>query len=309
VQYVSKSTAVPASQYVDTSTLKFSFGGHPYPLCSVRVSADYFKTLDISLVQGRLFSDQHPEDNNNTAIINEAGSRMLGITNPVGSLIRFPYCDSIPYQIVGVVKDFNVQGFENAVHPTVYSISNAHCGYQSGGAILVKLNTHQIQGTMSEINAAWKKIEPEFPIRYSFIDQDFEHLLKNYLLLQNIILIFTVISIGISMLGLLALTAYMAERRTREIGIRKVLGASVFNLADLLTRDFVWLLVVAIGIASPLAWYILNKWLENFAYRITISWWVFAGAAVASIGLALVLVGFHALRTARSNPVQALRNE
>jgi putative ABC transport system permease protein len=169
----------PGSSIIDSSTWSFRVGGKSYPSRSVRVSADYFKTLDISLLQGSLFSDRHPEDLGNTAIINEAAMRKLAISGPLGSRIRFPFCDRIPYQIVGVAKDFHLQGLESGIQPTVYRISNAHSGYQSGGAFLVRIGSGDIRKTLDRIKSSWKKIEPDFPIRYSFLGQDFERLSRS----------------------------------------------------------------------------------------------------------------------------------
>ena len=152
-------------------------------------------------------------------------------------------------------------------------------------------------------------VEPDFPIRYSFLDQNFQRLLNTYTRLQTIIFIFAIISILIATMGLLALTAYIAEKRTKEIGIRKVLGASLANLTNLLTKDFIQLVLLAILIASPIAWYVLNKWLGNFAYRISISWWMMAGACLIALLVAWITVSFQAIKAAITNPVKSLRTE
>lgn len=309
VAYVAKTTAVPGSKYIDTTTSEFRFAGTAVRLNSTKVSIDYFKTMDIKLLQGRLFADDHPEDLDNTAIINETALKKLGVANPIGQLLYFPYCDSIPYTVVGVVKDFNVQGLQTAVQPVVYSTSNAHCGYLSAGAILVKINTGHVQKTLAGIEAAWKTIEPDFPIRYSFLDQDFQQLFSEHIRLSKIILFFTIVSIVIAMIGLFALTSFLAQQRVKEIGIRKVLGASVQNITALLSKDFIRLAVIAILIAAPLSWWALHKWLEDFAYRISLSGWMFVLAGAATIALTVLTVSIQAIRSAIANPVKNLRTE
>lgn len=309
VTYVSKSTAVPGSSEVDTTTWEFNYAGNSVRLNSTKISVDYFKTMDIKLLQGRLFAADHPEDLDNTAILNETAFRKLGGSNAIGQQIRFPFCDSIPYTIVGVVKDFNVQGLQAAVQPVIYTTSNAHCGYQSGGAILVKLTTNHVQQTLSGIANSWKTIEPDFPIRYSFLDDDFQRLFREHTRLSKIILFFTIVSIVIAVIGLFALTSFLAQQRVKEIGIRKVLGASVQNITTLLSKDFIRLVVIAIFIAMPVSWWALHSWLEAFAYRISLRGWMFVLAGFITIALTVLTVSIQAVRSAKANPVKNLRTE
>ncbi len=308
VQLVSKTTAVPGGD-IDTSFSTFNYAGSSRALSSVRVSTDFFATLGIAVLAGRMFSDAHPEDQDNTAIINESAAKSLGVVDPVGTQIRYASCDSVPYQIVGVVKDFQVQGFDSYVRPTLYSISNAHCTYQSGGALLVKVNTANLDKTLADISALWETIEPGFPLRYSFLDDNFQQVFSSYTRVQYIIHVFTFISVFISVMGLLALTVYMTEQRTREIGIRKVLGASVGGIVALLSKDFLKLVIFSVLIATPVAWYLLERWLRDFAYRAGISWYLFAIAAAGALLIAFATVGLQSLRAARANPVNSLKAE
>lgn len=307
VEAVSKTTAVPGSQTVDTSSTEFRYGGDRKALTSVRVSSDFFLTLGIPVLTGRAFSDAHPEDQDNTAIINESAAKLLGVTAPVGSRISYADCDSIPYEIVGVVKDFQVQGFDSYIRPTLYSISNAHCTYQSGGALLVKVNTANLDKTLGAINKLWETVEPGFPLRYSFLDDNFQQLFSSYSRVRYIIYVFTVISIFISVMGLLALTVYITEQRTKEIGIRKVLGASVGGIVALLSKDFLILVLLSAIIATPVAWYLLERWLQDFAYHVQISWLLFAVAAAGALLIAFATVGLQAWKAAGANPVNSLR--
>jgi putative ABC transport system permease protein len=191
VEYVAKSTKIPGDNtFVDTSTAGFKYNGRPYRMSSVKVSTDYFRAMHVKLKQGRDFTSETRDQNTRTAVINIAAAETFGIANPVGKYINFPGCDSIPMEIVGVVSNFNVYGFESQVQPAVFTIGQKACMFQSGSAILVKLNSGQAQQTIAGITEAWKKIEPAFPIRYSFLDQNFEQLLSDYIRLQKIITFF-----------------------------------------------------------------------------------------------------------------------
>lgn len=309
VTYVAKTTKVPGDKELDTSTVNFKYAGKEYRMASVKISTDYFKTLQVDLVQGKLFTNDYSDQNTRTAIVNEAAVRKLNVPNPIGKTISFPYCDSVPVQIVGVVKDFNVQGFERAVQPTVYTIGNNACMFQSGGAILVKLNSSHMQQPVAAIEQAWKNIEPDFPLRYSFLDHNFQQLFLSYARLQKIITFFSVIAILISIMGLFALTAFFTKQRTKEIGVRKVLGATVTHLAALLGKEFIYLVLLSVLIITPIAWLTMHKWLETFAYRINISWWMFVTAGLTTLLIALITVSIQAIKAALANPVKSLRTE
>jgi len=309
VDFVVKSSAIPGSREVDTSTLAFRCAGTLARLNSVKVSIDYFKALNIQQVTGRLFELNRTEDADNTAIINESAARKMGSMDLIGQKIYFPNCDSIPYTIVGIIKDFHVQGFQNLVEPAIYSVSNAHCGYKSAGAILVRVKTDHVQQTLAGIESIWKKFEPAFPIRYSFLDQNFQNLFSEDIRLKKIIMFFTILSIMITTSGLFALTSFLTQQRMKEIGIRKVLGASVGGIASLLSKKFALLALLAICISTPIANWALQRWLEGFAYRIPLHWWVFVLAAVATISITLVTVCFQTIKAAISNPIKSLRTE
>ena len=309
VEYVSKTTLVPGDRSLDTSTWKFKYNGTAYRMNSVKVSTDYFKTLHVALVQGRLFNDSYADQHTRTAIINETAAKNLNLSDPVGKIITFDHCDTVPVQIAGVVKDFNVHGFETLVQPVVYTIGNKACVYQSGGGILVKLNSPYLQSSVAAITKSWGKIEPDFPIKYTFLNDNFEQLLITYQRLEKIIAFFTFVAVLIAAMGLFALTAFLAGERTKEIGIRKVLGANVRNITVLLGRDFIWLVFVAITIAIPLAWWSTNRWLQTFAYRISLSWWMFVLAGIVVAIIAVVTVSMQAVKAALANPVKSLRSE
>ncbi|MGZ3755445.1 MAG: ABC transporter permease [Mucilaginibacter sp.] len=310
VSYISKTTKVPGDRLsTDTATVGFKYEGKDYRMASVKVSTDYFKTLKIGLVAGRMFTNETNDQNTRTAIINESAARKLNLTDPVGKIIAFPSCDSVPVRVVGVVKDFAVQGFENAVQPEVYTIGNKACMFQSGGAILVKLNSAHLQSSVAAIDQAWKQIEPGFPIRYSFLDENFQQLLSGYQRLQKIIAFFAVVAITISVMGLFALTAFFTRQRTKEIGVRKILGASVAQLTALLSKEFVYLVLLSVVIITPVSWLFLQKWLQTFAYHITITWWLYVAAGCIAILIALITISFQSIKAALANPVKNLRSE
>jgi len=311
VSSVAKTTNVPGEQKerADTSTFNFKYEGKGLRMASVKVSTDYFKTLKIALVQGRLFNDSYTDQNTRSAVINETAFQKFHDNNLIGKTLAFDNCDSIPVKIVGVVKDFNVQGFESAVQPVVYTIGNKACMYQSGGAILVKLNSNHMEKTVAAIEQAWKKIDPDSPIRYSFLDDNFQQLFRSYSRLQSLITFFAVVAILISAMGLFALTAYFTKQRTKEIGVRKVLGATVTQLATLMSKEFVFLVVLSVLLISPFAWWVMNWWLQTFVYRIHISWWLFALAAFLVLSVALITISFQAVKAALANPVKSLRSE
>jgi putative ABC transport system permease protein len=311
VSFVAKTTSVPGDgkEMADTSTFSFRHDGKEYRMASAKVSTDFFRTLNTALKQGRLFDNRYMDQNTRSAIINETAFEKFQDQQLVGKTVTFASCDSVPVKIVGVVKDFNVQGFESAVQPVVYTIGNKACLYQSGGGILVKLNTSHMHTTLAAIEQAWKKIDPDSPIRYSFVDQNFEQLLRSYTRLESLITFFAFIAIVISAMGLFALSAYFTRQRTKEIGVRKVLGATVGQLAVLLSKEFVFLVLLSVALISPLAWLAMNKWLQTFVYRIQISWWMFAVAGCAVLAMAVVTISFQAIKTALANPVKSLRSE
>ncbi|MGN6291188.1 MAG: ABC transporter permease [Chitinophagaceae bacterium] len=308
VLQVAKTTTVPGDEYVDTSTYSFKYAGTDQRMVSVKVSTEYFTTMGIKLVEGRLFDERQADQNTRSAILNETAARKMG-TDIIGKTIYFDGCDTVPVQVVGVVRDFNVQGFESAVQPVAYTIGNNACMYQSGGALLIKINSNKTAGTVAAITEAWKKVEPDLPIRYTFLDDNFQRLFAAHIRLQQIISIFAITAIIISVMGLFAMTAYLTGQRRKEIGVRKVLGASVADIASLLSRDFVKLVLIAVVIAVPLGYWATRQWLQTFAYRISLGWQLFALSALLVLVIAVITVSLQTVKAARANPVNSLRNE
>ncbi|WP_184550332.1 ABC transporter permease [Mucilaginibacter sp. FT3.2] len=275
---------------------------------SWRVDEDYISTLDMKLAAGRNFSKDMPTDSAGV-VINEAAAKFLGFKEPVNSIIyrsmssQHVMTHMKPYRILGVVKDFNFNSLHENVTPVILTLDS------DNGALSIRVNTNNLSLTLKQINAAWKDLNPNVQINYSFMDQDFDASYRTEQRTGQIFIIFTTLAIVIACLGLFGLAAYAAEQRTKEIGIRKVLGASVAAITRMLSLDFVKLVGISILIASPIAWYLMNLWLRDFAYRISIQWWVMVVAGCAALVIAIITVSFQAIKAAVANPVDSLKNE
>ncbi len=309
VEYVSKSTTVPGDEFVDTTASEYKFEGKTYRLTTVKVSADYFKTLAVNMAQGRDFNDSYADNHTQSVILNEAAVNFLGMKEPIGKNISYPFCDTFAAKVVGVVKNFNVQNFAETIRPVAYSIGNNACGYMWGGGLLVKLNGGSTGNTIQAIEKMWAGIEPDLPIRYSFLDENFEKLYLSYSRIQKVIEFFSLVAVIIAAMGLFALTAFLIKEKTREIGIRKLLGADVSHITFLVSKGFLKLVCIAVIIALPIGWWASQKWLETFAYRTNINWIVFAVTIFAVLLVAILTIGVQTIRAAKSNPVKNLRTD
>lgn len=266
---------------------------------------DLVKTFDMKLLQGRDFSPKLTTDSTGVFIINESAAKKLGLEKPVGSRIEWrPGGTVLKGTVIGVVRDFNFSSLQSLVEPVIYF-------NQPGDAnvLTLRLGPGDLHKQMQRIEAQWKRVEPVYPFKYSFIGDD---LAKQYLRearLGQLFGIFAGLSIFIACMGLLGLSILIARQRMKEIGIRKVLGASIANITALLSGDFLKLVILALVIATPVAWYAMNKWLEDFAYRIHVTWWMFALAGLAAILIALITISFQSIKAALMNPVRSLRSE
>ncbi|MDO1447921.1 ABC transporter permease [Rhodocytophaga aerolata] len=277
------------------------------------VDHDYVKTLDIQLIAGRDFSKQMSTDKDAAYIINETAVRELGFGTPDNALGKTLWwevwgaenSDSLKQgQVIGVVKDFHYNSLYDKVETTVLQIFP-----DAYWKVAVKLKTAQMATALPHVQAVWNKFSPDYPIEYRFLDESFEQMYKAEDKLKSLLWIFTCITVFVACLGLFGLAAYAAERRKKEIGIRKVLGASVESLVLLLSKEFVKLVAVALLLATPLAWYAMDNWLQDFAYRIDLDWWIFALAGVLALLIALLTVSFQSIKAALMNPVKSLRSE
>ncbi|MBN8701152.1 MAG: ABC transporter permease [Chitinophagales bacterium] len=274
------------------------------------VDAGYLQTLNIKPVAGRLFSEAFPADTSFRMVLNETAIRDIGFPSAqdaVGKKVYFDYQgQQYGFDIVGVVKDFHFEDLHLPITPYGYQLNS---NLDNFNYMLVHTRGADMRALLSSIGEGWHRLNPNEPFEYNFLDEEFQ---KNYQAedrLAGIVGYFTMIAILICCLGLFGLAAFSAEQRVKEIGVRKVLGASVSGIVGLLSKDFLKLVFVAIVIASPLAWYIMNKWLQDFAYRVDISWWVFAVAGAGAVLIAFITIGFQAIRAATVNPVKSLRTE
>jgi len=270
------------------------------------VDENYIPTFGMQIVAGRNFSKDFKSDS--TAIIlNETAAIAFGWnnTNVVGKTIIRQNSDrgtNVPYHVIGVVKNFNFKSLHEAISPLFMSL-------EPQGGLIFKIKTTDVAGLLATMKKNWNAYNTNEPFTYSFLDDLYN---KTYAVEQKtgtVLNIFSLLTIFVACLGLFGLATYTAEQRTKEIGIRKVLGASVKQVTQMLSKEFVKLVLIASIIAFPVAWWAMNKWLQNFAYRINISWWVFAIAGLAALLIALLTVSFQAIKAAVANPVKSLRTE
>jgi putative ABC transport system permease protein len=271
------------------------------------VGNEYFETLGFTILNGRGFSKEFTADSN-SIVLNEAALKELGydVKTAVGKKLHYDFQGiHNTMQIVGVVKNFNFESLYNSIKPFGFNtlLGNKY------SYVIVNVSTNNYTSLLKEMDQSWKKINPDIPFVYSFLDRDFQNNYEKDKRASVIVSYFTSIAILIACLGLFGLSAFSAEQRIREIGIRKVLGASVGNITSLLSKDFIRLVLIAIIIASPIAWYGMNKWLLDFAYKIQLSWWMFASAGLFALFIALITVIFQAVKAGLASPVKNLRSE
>lgn len=264
------------------------------------VDVDYLQTMGMKLAQGRNFSKGLSSDSQSAVIINQTMANKLGLKEPVGKRITN---GGQVFNVIGVVGDFNFESMKDDIGPLCMRLGN------SPSIVSVKVNTADMKKVVASIGAVWKNFMPNQQIRYSFLDESFANMYADVQRMQSIFSSFAVLAIIIACLGLFGLSAFLAEQRSKEISIRKVLGASVSQVTSLLSKDFVKLVLIAIVIASPVAWWAMNKWLQDFVYRTAISWWIFVAAGLLVVFIALATISFQAIKAAIANPIKSLRSE
>ena len=265
------------------------------------VSPEYVSTMKMQLKSGRDFNENAIADTANI-IINETFANLIGRKDPVGEILMR---DNQKLQIIGVVKDFLFNDMYGKPDPLIL-----FCQPSATYLMMVRIKPgHDAQKALAKIETVIDKHNPGYPFEYKFMDAEFDKLFRSEMMVGKLSRLFAILTIVISCLGLFGLAAYTAERRTKEIGIRKVLGATLSNVVTLLSKDFLRLVAIAAIIAFPLAWWMMHQWLQDFAYRIHISWWVFGIAGILSVLIALCTVSFQAIKAAIANPVKSLRTE
>lgn len=274
------------------------------------VDEDYLKTVGLQVMAGRDFSRAYRLDKNNF-IINETAAKEFGFSLPqqaIGQTLTWPTwknSDSIKTgQVIGVVRDFHYKSMHDKIEPLLLQI------YPPAFAKLaVRIKTDGVPEALAQLKKVYAKFSPDYPLVYNFLDERFETMYATEDKLKTLVSIFTAITLFIASLGLLGLAAYAAERRRKELGIRKVLGATSKRLILLLSQEFLLLVGVALLVASPVAYYFMNRWLQDFAYRINLSWWIFVMAGGFTLLVALMTVVSQIMKVTTANPVRNLRTE
>ncbi|MEO0331060.1 MAG: FtsX-like permease family protein, partial [Bacteroidota bacterium] len=267
------------------------------------VDYDYLDLFEIELLAGRNFSPDYGTDSIDSYILNESAVKAVGWTpeSAIGKGFR-------EGQVVGVVKDYHFQPMDLSIEP-LWMMLRLKNNYGSFGNISMKVGMDDWENTLAYVRQTFISIAPSIPFEYRFLDESYNQLYQSEQHLGQAFTIFTVLALLIACIGLFGLVSYNVVQRTKEIGIRKVLGASVLAIVELLSKDFLKLVVIALVLASPIAWYAMQQWLNDFAYRIDIQWWVFMLVAVFAVGISVLTVSFRSIRAALANPVDSLRNE
>lgn len=268
---------------------------------------DFLKTLKIDLVQGRFFSRDFPADSC-AAILNESAAKLLGWENPLGKKINNWAENRGIFDVIGVIKDYHYESLHQEIRPMALFLIGGYFK-RTPQYISARLTTENVSETIDFVVHTWNSFAPNMPFEYFFLDEDYDNLYINEMQTRKLFTIFSLLAIFLACLGLFGLASFIADRKTKEIGIRKVFGATVPGIVTLLNRNFtIWVLIASI-LACPAAWFAMKKWLENFAYRTSISWWIFVVAASLALIIALLVVTFQTYRAALRNPADSLKYE
>ena len=265
-----------------------------------QVDYDYIETMGMRIAQGRYFSKEMASDSA-AVVINKSMAEKLGLTHPLGERVENGWQK---FTVIGVMEDFNFESMKQKVSPLCLVL-----GDYNSTIVSVKISGADTKNVIGQVASVWKSFSPDQPFRYTFLDESFANMYADVQRTGRIFTSFAVLAIIIACLGLFALSAFMAEQRTKEIGIRKVLGASVSGIATMLSKDFLKLIIIAMVIASPIAWWAMIKWLQDFEYRIPVGWGFFAVAGIAALFIALCTISFQAIKAAVANPIKSLRTE
>ncbi|GAB3704485.1 ABC transporter permease [Spirosoma flavus] len=272
------------------------------------VDSDFLNTMQIKLLSGRNFSESFKSDQQNSVLVNETLVKELGWKEPVGKRVRY-FIDNEKHtaeaRVVGVVKDFHIYSLQHKIEPLVLQMPLP----ADKDNVYVRIQPEKATEAMAYIQSVYRTFDPASTLDFHFLDENFSKQYKAEQKQGEVLLTFTILAILIACLGLFGLAAFAAEQRTKEIGVRKVLGASVMSIVTMLSKDFLKLVCIALIIATPIAWYAMNQWLQDFAYRVNLDWWVFALAGLLAVIIALATVSFQSMKAALANPVKSLRSE
>ncbi|MEL6942775.1 MAG: FtsX-like permease family protein, partial [Bacteroidota bacterium] len=262
------------------------------------VGYDFMSTLGIEIKQGRGFSKSFNDDYSKL-IINEAAAKRIGFDDPIGQIINVNGQD----EIIGVINDFHYGSLFNSIEPLIFRFE------PNGSNFMVKISGNSMHNTIKSIQELYEKFHPSNPFEFNFMDDDYQAIYESETRVSTLAKYASGLAILISCLGLLGLVLFTSERRQKEVGIRKILGASLFNIIGLLSKDFIKLILIAFTLAAPIAWYLMQQWLNNFADHIHIQWWLFVLTAAIIMGIASLVIGLQSMKIALINPVESLRNE
>jgi len=265
------------------------------------VGFDYVETMKIEMLEGRSFSSQFSSDTAGAFMVNEEMVRIMGMESAVNQRLSYGSTDG---KIIGVMKNYHFQPLNNKIEPLALYVSPNHLNY-----MVIRLQAGDIPAAIDYVKSTWERVIPAYPFDYKFVDQDVDRMYEGYEILGKLLNYFTILAILIASLGLFGLASFTAEQRTKEIGVRKVLGASVGQLILLISREFTKWVLVANIIAWPLSYYMMNNWLQGFDYRIGLSWWIFISSGVLALIIAIITVSFQSVKAALANPVESLKYE
>ncbi|MBS1934475.1 MAG: ABC transporter permease, partial [Bacteroidetes bacterium] len=311
VEVVSNCSSFPGESGFFGSAFQEMNSKQPLTGRAVIVDDQFSKILDLQLKEGRFFSKEFATDSL-ALVLNEKAVAEMGLKKPIGAKITSPDFngpngEEIVYTVIGVAKDFHYQSLHQKIEPLVFVNTEKFRGAMATTGVRIKAD--DFKQAIASIENVWKNFVPEHPFHYNFLDKTLADQYKTEQTTQRVFTIFSVLAIFIACIGLLGLAAYATQLRVREISIRKVLGASVGGIVSMLSKDFLKLIIISAVVAFPIAWWGMHKWLESFAYRTSISWWVFLLAGVIAAFIALVTISFQAIKAAVANPVKTLRSE
>jgi ABC-type lipoprotein release transport system permease subunit len=266
--------------------------------CSV--GFDFVKLMGLQIDEGRDFSRENATDSADAFMVNEEAVREMGLKNPIGKWVS---AWKKKGHIIAVLKDYHTQSLHEPIKPVILDVKE----YEYFGVIIARTKPGKTKEALASLARIYKEINPSYPFSYQFVDEEYKRLYINEFIISKLSILFSILAILISCMGLLGLVMFSAEQRVKEIGVRKVLGASLSQIITLFSKDFILLIGIAFSIGGPLAWYAMYNWLGNFAYKIPLSGWIFVLAGTTTIGIALLTISFQAVKSANANPVKSLR--
>jgi ABC-type antimicrobial peptide transport system permease subunit len=301
---VDEDDGVRETNQVDDSAIKWEGKekGHKVGFKPTSVGFDFLELMDLHVVDGRGFSRDFPTDSADAFMINEQAVKEMGIKDPIGKWIS---AWNKKGHIIGILKNYNINSLHEHIRPLIIDVKE----YENFGVVLVRTEAGKTKEAIESLTEVYKAINPEYPFSVRFVEEDQNKMYQSEQTMTKLSNVFAVLAIIISCLGLLGLIMFSAEQRTREIGIRKAMGATVSSIVGLLSKDFVKIVLISFVIATPFAAWVMTQWLNGFAYKIELSWWIFASAGITALLIALFTISFQAFQSARANPVDSLRSE